>query len=450
MNGLRPVQTFLVSKSGVAIFNTASGGSNITNPSTGNVRLADGQLGLFAATGHGTVDINVALDTTPTITEAPAIYIAQGTSQSTTSASATATYPLVVEPYLRSCTLAANELVSVVKKTYEAPTHSTWVIGQPTGDAQAITALDNTEYGISIAFKGRREDEYYNANNAAPSIRATYVTPDYTTLGTAEPVDHLIQNLAWQINLSSKVLNTPTQFRGSNPVIAFAIMDAGGSGTVIDNGVGTAIDAGEFVPVINTTAGVRGITVTAEQAASIKAAATAAGLSSTATILTVDLTTAGTATGGVADVIMLMALDATLAYEDRIPQVKVRLDVGLPYGFDSNVVYNKQEVAAFEGSGTSRYWDLRYKATHGQRRSGMSHTMAPIIEYPSPIVSGATYVSYQIESSQLRHADLTSTMAAPQKTTVLIPSGDTTPISNFETYLNAWLTSAGFGVIQTM
>lgn len=445
----RPVENWIVMKTGQAFYNTAGATNNIIN--SGNVVLADGQIGVFDATGWGTDAINVAIsNNAATIAKNPAIYIAQGTEHSAALANATAAYPLWPRPFERTASINGRAPMSVVKRTYQAPTLSTWVLGQPTGSTGEIEALDNTEYQIRVAFRGRREDEFYNASGTA-TTNVSYLTPNYTTLGTAEPVDHLIQNLVWNLNRNSRVIAFDrTRFRGKAPFVAFAVSDAGGTGTVIDNGAGTAIDAGEFVPVVNTNIGVRGITVTAEQAAAIKAAATGAGLSTSATILTVDLATAGTATGGVADMIILMALDAELAYEDRIPQVKTRLDVGLSAGFDYDVVYHTEEVKAFEGSGSGRLLDLRYKATQGQRKYNLDHTEDPVIEFASPVVTTETYVIYNFEHTDSRQIDTTNVIESPKNEIVLIPSADTTAITAFDTCINAWLTSANGSVIETI
>jgi len=111
----RPVETFVVMKTGTAIYNAAGAGNNITN-SSGNIVLADGQLGLFDATGFGSTGINVALDATPTVAESPTFYIAQGTQWSAAPATASNTYPLWNEPYVRTAGISASGSVGVTKK----------------------------------------------------------------------------------------------------------------------------------------------------------------------------------------------------------------------------------------------------------------------------------------------------------------------------------------------
>lgn len=449
----RPVETVLVATTGTDLYNDtgAGAGNNITDSSTGAIVLADGQLGVFSASDFGSVANNVALDTTPTYGEAPVIYIAQGTEWSSNpGARPGATYPLWNVPYWRSGDINGNNWILATYKQYEAPTPSTWVIGLEAGNAQEIVAYDNTEYQIRIAYRGRRQDELYNAEGTA-QFNPHYVTPNYTSLGTAEPRDHLIQNLTWNINRNSKTINiNRTRFKGNEPVVALAIDSTGAAGTAI--GGGAPLTAGTFLPVVNTDFGVRGITVTQEQVDALQNAAIAAGgfvnvAAITWSVLTIDLSTAGTATGGVADLFMLLALDADLAYEDRIPQVKTRLDVGLTTGFDFNTVYHNEEVQASEGSGEGRVWDRYYKSTHGQRKYNLDHTLDPVVEFASPVDTATNYDSFIFEHVDINQIDTSNLSESPHKTVVLIPTGDTTLITEFTDLMNAWLTSARGSVI---
>lgn len=443
-------ETFLVAKTSTALYNVAGSGNNITNPSTGAVRLADGQLGIFAADHLGSVAPNVATDATPVVTEARNIYIAQGTEWSSNpGARPGARYPLWNRPYERSATIYGNNPVIATKQLYVEPTTSVWVIGQPDSTAGEIEALDSTEYSLRIAYRGARFDEFYNPEGTA-FFAPNFVTPDYTTLGTAEPRDHLIQNLAWNINRNSKAMGINyTRFRGNEPVVALAIDSTGAAGDNIGGlgSGGTPIAAGDFIPVVTTAYGVRGITLTADQAASIKAAAVAASGDAIAdvtwSILTIDLTTAGTVTGGVADIIMLVALDADLAWEDKVLPVKTRLQVGLTTGFDSTVVTNDEFSFASEGSGTGRVWDRLYRNSHGQRKYNLDHTLDPVVEFDSPVVTTTNYTSYVIEHVLQTQVDFSNTVDAAQKCIILVPSSETTLITNLDTALNSWLASAG-------
>lgn len=466
----RPVETFIVAKSSTTLFNTGVASptiasNHINNLSTSAVRLADGQIGAFASNSQGTFAANVAIEPSTTFGEAPVIYFAQGTPWSAAPGTAANTYPLWNIPFIKSADINGSNPVFATKQVYTTDTHSVWIVGS-TVAANAITALDNTEYQLRVAFRGRRADEMYNPE-AANHIAATFTTPNYTTLGTQDPVDHLIQNLCWNINRNSKAIAFDrTRFRGTAPVVALAINVSGNSnGTPIGgNGDGasgtTALAAGQVVPVINTNLGLRNITLTEGMATSIKNAATAAatefaGSSVTISaltwnILTVDTVTAGLTANGVADLIMLVALDEDLAFKDRIPQVKNRLSVGLTTGFDFNSVNHKQYEEAFEGTGKSRVLDILYRNTMGQRLYNLIHTSDPVTEFPSPIVANTNYNVYNIEHVDFNQVDTLNRIDSPQSTIVCIPTAETTLTSAFDSMVNAWLASNGHPAIDTL
>ncbi len=461
----RANETFIVAKTSQALYNTSGSGNLINNVSTGAVRLADGQVGLFSATALGTVGLNVATDATPTFGEAPVVYLAQGTQWSASPSTPSAAYPLWNEPFIKSGNIDGRNPVLITKQTPSVGTHSVWVIGS-TVTGRTITALDNTEYQLRVGFRGLRDDTWY-APESTNFITAGYTTPNYTALATQDPVDHLIQNVCWDINRKSNAIAlNKTRFNGNANVVALAINVAGNSnGTPIGgNGDGasgtTALAAGQVVPVINTNVGVRSITLTEAMATSIKNAALAAATEFagsavviadlTWNILTVDTTTAGLTTGGVADLIMLVALDTTPAYVDMIPQVRTRLQVGLTTGFDYSSVNHKQYEEAFEGHGQSRVLDILYQNTHGQRRYNLRHTMDPVIKFPSPIVADTQYVTYMVNHFDTTQVDTFNNVDSPQVAVTCIPSSETTLISAFESMMNNWLSSNSHPSIDTV
>ena len=118
-------------------------------------------------------------------------------------------------------------------------------------------------------------DELYSPE-ATNHTNFSYTTPNYTALSTAEPVDHLLQNLAWNINRNSKaVAVNRTKYRGSEPVVALLVDSNSPSAGVAIGGV-SPIAAGDVIPVVSTNFGTRSITLTAAQATSIKNAMIAA------------------------------------------------------------------------------------------------------------------------------------------------------------------------------
>jgi hypothetical protein len=448
------------------LYNTSGGGNLINNVSTSAVVLADGQIGLFSGSAYGTVGLNVATDATPTFGEAPIVYLAQGTAYSANPAAAGQRYPLWNEPVITSGEINGRNPVFITKQLADVGTHSVWVVGS-TVAGKEIVAQDNTEYAMKVTFQGPRQNVLSGGHKGSSTLNVSYTTPNYTALATQDPVDHLIQNLVWNVNRNSEAIAAQrTRYAANAPVVALAINIAGNSlGTPIGgNGDGasgtTALAANQVVPVINTSTGVRSITLTAAMAASIKNAAVAAATefagsavaigALTWNILTVDITTAGLTAGGVADLIMLVALDETQAYEDRQARVRTNLEVGIPVGFDFVAVGNKEYEQAFEGHGQYRSLDLWYKNTHGQRKYNLRHRELPVPEFASPIIDGVQYVTYHVNHFNTQQIDITNSTDLPMDEIVLIPSTESTLISAFEAMMNNWLSSNSHPAIDTV
>lgn len=426
-----------------ALRNAADAGSSIINGT--NVRLNNGQLGFVADSIYGTVALNTLTDATPTMAEAPVLAIYAGNANSADVLGATATYPLWVRPYERTGSIDGRNEVVVTKQAYRAPTHSTWVLGNTAGQTNAVNVEKLTEYALTIATRGRRVEEMYSGQQAAATT-FSYTTPDFTTLGYTEAQGRsvILNNIAWQINRNSYALGVNSRFPANGKFVAFLVASAGGAGTAI--GTGSPITTGTVIPVVNTATGVRNITLTSAMATSIKnaiVAATGTAIGSVAhTILTVDLATASVVSPAAADMLVIMALDEKTAYVDLIPEVKVRLDIGLLAGFNYTTVRNAEYEQADEGQGVGRTLDLLYKATEGQRKYWLSHTEVPVIEFPSPIDTTLTYVTYNIRHGFNHQADYAHTIYQPLQETILIPSTNTTLVTNFDAALNNWLSSA--------
>lgn len=439
-NRKRPVENFLVTSGDQGL---VAGGTALNDNATGAVNVLDGQLGVFnVATSGGTVAYLETLAAGEVVSDAPAIKLIQGNANSADPRGATALYPLSVRPYEESGTINGYNRIIATKQVAATPTHSTWIIGD--ASTGGITALDNTEYQMKISYRGRIHDEMYSPE-ATNSFTPSYVTPDYTTLATAEPVDHLIQNLVWDINRNSRIFVGTSLRSGKEPIVAIAVDTVGSTGTVA-----SAITAGSFLPLVTTTLGNQGITLTQAHVDSIQNALSDAGLPATARLLNVNLSTAGTTTGGVADALMIMALDRPLSYEDRIPQVKIRLDIGLIKGFDSDVVVHAENEQAFEGQGQGRVLDLLYRATQGQRKYNIDHTQDPIPEYASPISTTGSYTVYNIEHLDVARVSVGGIVESPQREYLCVPAADSTTIAAVDALLGPWIASANSVGIVTL
>lgn len=433
-----PLESFVVAKAVTTMPSTGT----LNNTTTGAVNLADGQLGLVSTSPLGTVALNSFVDATPTIDEAPVVALFQGTSASANPQTAAFTYPLWVRPYEQTANLDGRGQIVVTKQLYAEPTHSIWAIGKPTGTTGEVNVLNDTEYALTIGFRGHYIEEMYSSEEAA-WLRASVVTPNFTsTPSITLPVDWILTYLAWNINRNSRVLNMPGRYNGNDPVIAFAVADIATGGTAI-----AGLTAGTFLPVVNTQFGTRGITLTQGMIDSLTAASAATGFTH---ILTIDLANAGTATGGTVEGLWIMGLDRELVFSDRIPQRKTRIVAGLKSGFNSTTVYSAEVSKAFEGEGIARNLDLWYRATQGQRKYNLRHVHDPIVEFPSPIDLNTNYVTYNILHSKTTNADSINVVRRPMREVVLIPSTNTTLISTFDTVLNSWLTSGNNQAIVSL
>jgi len=456
---VRANETFLVAKAAQTTIPTSG---TVNNSTTGNVNLADGQLGLVSDSIWGTTAMNSFVDDSTTLAEAPVLAIYQGNSNSANMAAgiASATYPLWARPFERSNPIDGRGEVKVTKQAFRDPAHSTWVIGNTVGEADAINVADETLYELTVAFRGRRVEEMFSGEQAL-SIRAEVTSPDFTALGDTdkEATSWILHNLAWNINRNSTAFAINSRYPNNAPVLALLVDTTGASGTNKAIGGVTPIAAGDSVTVVTSNGQNKTITVTTALANSIKNAAIAATgdviADVTWEIITVNLATAKDA-ASLADAMILIALDDKLAFVDLIPQVKNRLEVGLSSGFNSATVRNTEYVQADPGQGDSRTLELWYKATHGQRKYNLRHTEDPVTEFPSPFVSGTGYVTYAIHHGSTTKPDISNSIYTPYLEVVCIPALNVAGndvnalIATFDSRLNTWLAAVGQSPIVTL
>jgi hypothetical protein len=282
------------------------------------------------------------------------------------------------------------------------------------------------------------------------NLTISKTTPDFTALGYASDAlkrDWIVTNFGYEVNRNSTAFLSFNRYRGTSPVIALAVGTDSSAGVLI-----SGLNAGSTLAVFTYKGIVRNIVLTEEMASSIKAAALAADPDLTY-VYTIDLANAGSTTGGTATALLFVALDHKPVYEDWIPQVKVRLQVGLPSGFDFNTVQVREFRSANEGQGYARQLNLWYQNTAGQRKYTQKHTTDPVINFPSPVVTGQQYVTYIINHGEVSNPDINSLVYSPKREVVLIPrysTGTTTNplIALFETAVNTWLVSTGNTAIK--
>lgn len=446
-NGQRPLESFIVSKRGVAIYNTAN--TAITSL-VGTGTLLDGQIAFMSAYGSN-VNKTIITGTNSTVAATPALRLVQGNENTATPWIETKA-PLWTRPYEESSVIRGNNRIVATKQPFTIGTVSTTLIGGPLGASGKVTGNGNTLYTVDVRFKGQRIAEFYNAQEAF-GCTASVVTPDYTALGynATQKASHLLESMAYELNLlSSQLYVSASRSRGAYPMIAFAVDSTGVTGLSI-----SSLTTSTNISVVNTPTGVRNVRLNDEQIKSIKAAIGASGANITsAKIVTIDLASAG-ASGRVVDTIILMSVDTVEAYKDYGVLNKVTAMVNLTAGFELTV--NKTRwVPSAEGQGYGKVLDRQYRNTQGQRKYLGNQVVDPIIEFPSPVDKTESYITYVIEHYNQQQVDIATAYESPMKEIVLIPTTtkgveDSTFPSNataFETLLNTWLASGGNPAIQ--
>ena len=444
----RAVETFIVSK---PLQTTMPVTGSLVNTTTGNVNLADGQIGIVNPSMYGTVPTWNFVDATPTIAEAQALQFVQGTQYSANLSGAVVKYPLWARPYETTPAIdGKNKDIKVTKQAYLSGAHDLFQIADVDAAVGKVTAEDNTTYQIHIKYGGTRNEEFFS-NEQASGLRAVYTSPDYTALGynAVQARSELLTTLAAQINYNSAGLSgLGGRYKGSDPVVAFAMGEATGTGATAVSGLAV----GTVITVMKSNGVGRSITLTAEMLVSLQAAVAAS--PALTHILVADLTDIGTWANGSVKALWVMALDEATAYIDYIPQRKVYLKVALPQGFVTSVKDVKIQ-AGREGQGYGRVLDLRYKATQGQRKYFNQHTLDPIINFPSPIDENTAYVTYNVTFANSMQIDVANVSVSPHKVLICVPA-ETTPsvvnplIATLDSTINSWLTSTGNSAIITI
>jgi hypothetical protein len=439
-NQKRATESFLVATTAATTIPVTG---TLNDSTTLNVNLANGQFGLVAQGMSGTVAYNSFLPASPLLTSSNAFAIFQGNENSASMTSASAVYPLAVRPYERTNVIDGTKgPILVTKQAYRAATHNIWSLGS-INTTGAINVLDDTEYRFYMTFAGRNVDELSNGTTQSSGLRVSFTTPADLSTNTVtypKPIDWIATKLAYEINRNSSAFTLSSKWRGTNPVVAFAV------GTSATNGTSIAglTAAGQNLAVFTYNGTDRSIYLTPEMVASLQTAATA---SSFTYIYKVVVSDAGVATTNDTLGIFIMALDRTTSYVDRIPEIKIRIRPGLNAGFNYNTVSLVERTLADEGQGYSRQLDILYKNTAGQRKYAQRHVVDPIIEYPSPIVAGGSYVVYNINHGRSEQVSSTGgAVYSPYREIICIPrfsSGTTVheAIGLLDAALNSYLSA---------
>jgi len=398
--------------------------------------VADGQLGVISWDGDGVAPYGTFL-TAITLADARAVKVVRGTPA---SADITTADPWEVrdQGFLASGVLRAGNVRSItVQKPRPARMSSAALMDLP-------VPADEAAYRIYNKLESVRNDKYFDGNDEV--VHAAFTTPDYTTLGTTNPLDHMLRNLLYDLNKQSKHvrLSNGAFVKGNRNILGLGInIDGSGTGTAI----GT-LTCGDSVDIMVDVDTVTGATITtsivvdyplllalayqiAKQAYinTVTAGTIAAPITATSEIQVINLSDAGDpAAGEGVDAALILGLPhTTAAYFDNIEQVMTDVTVNPADQLlaDAPVVVKGEPD---EGTGQGRKWLIM----SDNRAQLQVHTMQnhPHNEFFSEgvkyIDAASNYTSYIVDFYDTEQT-LTTRELDPKQLVLLLCSDYTCP-----------------------
>ena len=432
--------TFLVPSAGTTLLATG----NLFHATNNGTNLANQQLGIVSVGKGFTRAFNAMVQAGDTPTQAPLIKIVQGTPNSANFNNVSG-FRYGHLPYVESATIDSSNPIHVTFRAAALGQFSAFAIGDVGSAVSAIPETDEASYIVHVTFDGVRQNKV-NSQMDYDGIDITFKSPDYTALSSiyTDPRDHIVQNLAFRFNSNSKYFNFhQLNLTAKKPIIAFAINSAGGSGTAL-----STITATSSVPVLSTNGSTYSYASSAEFVSTIASwiAAGTNNITGSSTIETINLSTAGTSSGLGTDVLILMALDETLAAAlDEETSVKVQLRVGIENALTTFVA--KNEISrGFEGQGKGRDFMIQWKRWHrphiySLQRFEIEYYQLPIPDY---IDDTASYNAIIIEHYEQDYIPYSGVKTVTHVTIILIPAtssgtGNATTVASLNAVLLPWL-----------
>jgi hypothetical protein len=412
-----------------------------------NSNLPSGVLGIVSAEyGQTTAKDNFIPNADATVAKNRFIKIVQGTPGS--SSLTNGAFPDEHPPVVASTIIDGKNLKTFTGRVYVRPQANAWVI-------DGVTAISEKEYNLHIGFTGVRNDREFSISGIE-MLSTAVVTPDFTAPAVAEPVDWVLQNLAYKVNLNSAALGitAPTRARGNKNVIVFGVNKAG-----INNAGGTiGVDIASIVVGTDIDVLVAGgVTYTykaTQQTLDTLAALIAASsdIDGDSTIVPIDLSVAGAPThiSHEFDALIVMALDRKPArVTDLEVATKVRLHVGLDGYFTETNAVATELVRPYEGANSGKFWKIQYDSYHGLNRytNQVTEMGEAFIVPPSYVDATKTYNAFVIEHMDTETIAYSHTNYFPKRTIILVEAstvgvGLANVITSLNSGLGAWLGSA--------
>lgn len=337
------------------------------------------------------------------------------------------------QAYLQSGVIRKTNIRSVAVKKARYAQYGGQVITDFT------TPLNDTQYTATLRLLSVRNDRYFGDNDEVISATAGAAV-NFTTLGTTNPLDYVLQRLAYNFNLQSKAVSVTNNGlkKGNRNFLVFGVKLAGGSGQVLNT-----IAPGTSIPFMTVNGVSNTYTADIPLVQSLAyLVQDSADLLGTSTIENIDITTAGAAAK--IDALIVVGLPHTLAaaYDD-VEQAQTKPELNLGGGFRLQATpFTVTNVAPNEGTGQGSKWLINWR-----HRAGLNvHTkqIQPMgdwfIEGKSYINPDYLYASYIIEYYDTEET-LTGTEVDPKRLVLLfrneVASSFTINVANVVTRIAA-------------
>lgn len=341
------------------------------------------------------------------------------------------------------------QMVRYAAKAQAPRRASATLIGAADGTIGAIPIYDELQYQVQISYNSRRHD--WVNGLTTPTTFAEFFTPEYFNLfsgagATIQSRDHLVQNMVYNILKRSAVWPTAN---ADDAIIALALdsqaATTGALYTYATVAATAALPVGTSVQIAVTNAGLPVfMTLTEDIKEALNAAIAAVPAVGTAQLVAIDLSLAGTASGGTfgseCDQILLVSLNPALVTYDEIEAEVVNINVGVDGGFGSTTA-NTKLVYPSEGNGYSREIKLLFEAGNSQRMyTGDRNWQANSVLYPSGVIDGAKYDMFIIDYCDNRVASSGMPSYSPKRAYICFekPVGTNARKTYFQDTIRAW------------
>lgn len=312
------------------------------------LNIADGNIGLISWDYNGSEPLGDFMQAADcTVANVSAIKIVRGTPASANTTQADL-WEVGDKTHLESAIIRPEYIRSVTTKVGRfAQWGASTVIG-------FSTPQDNTEYKVYARLLSVRNDRIYGDNDNV--LHASVPATDFTTLGTTDPLDYVLQNLGDQLNRYSKYAGLNSSHRkGNQNIVVLAIDSTGASGGTVLN----AIEEGDDITFMTLDSVDSIFTADKGFIQALAQACVDAGIDwDTATLEIIDVANAGEDI--TVDTLIAFGLPHTTAkYFDNIEQVQTRVELNLGGGFQTDTtVVTPVNSAPNEGTGQGSKWAI--------------------------------------------------------------------------------------------